>query len=63
LTGVLAHYCPDWDCLPIDETCEEIVDCLCKLGNEEYHRAAVEAWRWWDQEMSVMREAARGPQT
>ena len=28
LVGRLAHYCPDWDFLPMDETCtNEISDC------------------------------------
>ena len=29
LTGEKCHYCPDWDYLPIDETCEEIEACTC----------------------------------
>jgi hypothetical protein len=29
LTGKKAHWCPDWDDLPIDETCDEIKCCLC----------------------------------
>jgi hypothetical protein len=28
LTGDRAHWCPDWDDLPIDETCEEW-PCAC----------------------------------
>jgi hypothetical protein len=29
LTGEKAHWCMDWDCLPIDETCPEIDCCNC----------------------------------
>ena len=29
LTGTQRHCCPDWDLLPIDETCEEIKACIC----------------------------------
>ena len=29
LTGTKRHCCPDWDLLPIDETCEEIKACTC----------------------------------
>lgn len=31
LEGEKSHYCPDWDYLPIDETCEEIEACTCNL--------------------------------
>lgn len=29
LTGVYCHYCPDWNYLPIDESCLEFVACRC----------------------------------
>jgi len=29
LTGKFAHSCPDWDDLPIDETCENEWPCVC----------------------------------
>jgi len=29
LTENYAHYCPDWDYLPIDETCVEFQSCTC----------------------------------
>lgn len=29
LTGSNAHWCPDWDYLPIDDTCKEIECCTC----------------------------------
>jgi hypothetical protein len=29
LTGGYRHWCPDWDYLPIDETCEEFKCCIC----------------------------------
>lgn len=29
LTGKRAHWCPEWDGLPIDETCGEIEACRC----------------------------------
>ena len=32
LTGEKRHYCPEWDYMPIDETCEmEIEACICNL--------------------------------
>lgn len=32
LTGEKAHWCFDWDDLPIDETCEEYEFCNCCEG-------------------------------
>ncbi len=29
LTGGRAHWCNDWDDLPIDDTCEEFKCCTC----------------------------------
>lgn len=29
LTGEKGHWCPEWDDLPIDETCEEFKYCTC----------------------------------
>jgi hypothetical protein len=29
LDGAHAHWCPDWDYLPIDETCQEFESCIC----------------------------------
>lgn len=34
LTGEKCHYCPDWDYLPIDETCMEIEACTCNWKEE-----------------------------
>lgn len=34
LTGVKAHWCPDWDYLPIDETTVEW-PCPCCMSDEE----------------------------
>lgn len=34
LTGKKCHYCPDWDYLPIDETCMEIEACTCNWKEE-----------------------------
>ena len=33
LTGVLAHWCWDWDFLPVDETTSEIEGCCCDLSD------------------------------
>ena len=34
LTGSLSHWCPDFDGMPIDETClAEIECCSCSLPN------------------------------
>ena len=35
LTGPGAHWCPDWDDLPIDDTCEEIKSCTCGGSHAE----------------------------
>ena len=29
LTGKYKHWCPEWDYLPIDETCPEYSSCSC----------------------------------
>ena len=29
LTGRHKHWCPDWDFLPVDETCREFECCVC----------------------------------
>lgn len=34
LTGKYKHFCPDFDYLPIDETCMEFEYCLCEWENE-----------------------------
>ncbi len=34
LTGSKRHYCPDWDFLPIDETCMEFEACTCNWTKE-----------------------------
>lgn len=33
LTGDYKHYCPDWDDLPIDETCGEFGGCTCYMDD------------------------------
>ena len=33
LTGVLSHWCWDWDGLPVDETMPEIECCTCDLSD------------------------------
>jgi hypothetical protein len=30
LVGKMRHWCPDWDYLPIDETCSEFEACTCE---------------------------------
>ena len=34
LTGENCHYCPDWDYLPIDDTCMEFEACTCNRKEE-----------------------------
>jgi hypothetical protein len=29
LSGKYKHWCPEWDNLPIDETCQEFESCCC----------------------------------
>lgn len=40
LTGRFAHWCYDWDGLPIDETCKEFEVCCCfpKTDDEEINK-------------------------
>lgn len=33
LTGSKSHWCPDWDDLPIDETCLEF-PCICERSGD-----------------------------
>lgn len=35
LTGKYAHWCPEFDYLPIDETCFEFEYCLCKFEEKD----------------------------
>lgn len=35
LTGALAHWCFDWDFLPVDETTIEIESCHCFSAEEK----------------------------
>lgn len=35
LTGDKAHYCLDWDGLPVDETCLEWSTCQCMPHDQE----------------------------
>lgn len=34
LTGKYAHWCPEWDDLPIDETRREFECCCCYQGDD-----------------------------
>lgn len=34
LTGKYAHWCYDWDGLPVDETCKEFECCNCYPDHE-----------------------------
>lgn len=34
LTGKFRHWCPEWDGLPIDETCPEFKACVCYKEDE-----------------------------
>ena len=33
LKGPHAHWCPEWDYLPIDSNCEEFEACTCSFKN------------------------------
>jgi hypothetical protein len=35
LTGKKSHWCPEWDDLPIDETCSEFNACCCMFDDEQ----------------------------
>lgn len=43
LTGQRAHWCPDWDFLPVDETTAEISACTC--GELEHKNGCCELAR------------------
>lgn len=46
LTGDYAHWCPEWDGLPVDETCVEFFACAsCFPGDK---RAKALAGKWSD---------------
>jgi hypothetical protein len=48
LTGTYAHYCYDWDFLPVDETTPEFSCCCCfSRDAEEVKRS--NAWRYDDE--------------
>ncbi len=34
LTGIHKHYCPEYDYLPIDETCTEFEYCMCEWEDD-----------------------------
>lgn len=35
LTGKFRHFCPEFDYLPIDNTCNEFKYCICNFEDEE----------------------------
>lgn len=35
LTGNYKHFCPEFDYLPIDDTCSEFEYCICKFTDED----------------------------
>lgn len=39
LQGEFAHYCDDWDDLPVDETCPEFCSCSCEFPDWDKARA------------------------
>ena len=43
LSGVVAHFCFDWDGLPIDETCIEW-PCGCRFSRWRMAIASVRSW-------------------
>lgn len=43
LTGVYAHYCYDWDELPIDETCPEFACCTCEFEGLKLQKGLYQA--------------------
>jgi len=40
LVGECAHWCPDWDDLPIDTTCGEFKYCYCDFSLPDAERDA-----------------------
>lgn len=43
LPGRIAHECPDWDFLPIDEDSEEMASCCCEWEDPELMQLAKDA--------------------
>lgn len=66
LTGRFAHWCPDWDDLPVDETVEEFKVCHCfeaEASNEGDPKMSVESGSGADSlgAREVMREVVVDP--
>jgi hypothetical protein len=40
LTGAFAHWCSDWDLLPVDETTTDEWDCCCCFSMTERDRGS-----------------------
>lgn len=45
LTGEYAHWCHDWDGLPLDASCHEITCCECFPEDDKKLRKIKEGWR------------------
>jgi len=55
LTGDKAHWCPDWDFMPIDDTMTEFLVCTCELGKNEWTRDQLRANpQYWDHQMRAL---------
>lgn len=48
LNGKYAHWCHDWDDLPIDETCTEFTGCHCYDQTEEIKSIKADLWEQFD---------------
>ena len=40
LKGLKKHFCPDWDYMAIDETCDEFQACCCEQYNQPVDKRA-----------------------
>ena len=53
LVGKYAHWCLDWDELPIDESCAEFMHCNCFVNEEEVDKLKKEIREKYFSEMGV----------
>ena len=56
LKGDHKHYCPDWDGLPIDETCPEFDCCSCRMETMPTEISRQKLYRFYLGQASALAE-------
>lgn len=56
LTGKYAHWCYDWDGLPVDETCGEFTCCTCFESTGDFLAAKQQARDEYECHMEALSE-------